>query len=201
SIATRHAISHATAVRLTMERGCAGIFCRNAPTNGETRNQPAAKGNAVMMICGIAANPDASPCELRPKATKTKKQSRSPITSIITARLYGISLEGLTFFSVTGTFLSSVADTILTPLGVIIQVDYFIWLVETPLRADESAVSTINRLLLMTWRVYNDHIIRFVFPAARVPVALQLQVQCARLVCAASARLKRRTSQSKRPRR
>src|SRR6266571_5445583 len=41
---------------------------------------------------------------------------------------------------------------------------------------------------------------RFVFPAARVPVALRLQVQCAHHVCAASARLKRRTSQSKRPR-
>ena len=98
----------------------------------------------------MAANPDAYPCELRPKATKIKKQSRSPITSRITARLYGISLEGLTFFSVTGTFLSSVVDTILTPSGAIIQVDYFIRLVETPLRADESAVSTINRLLLMT---------------------------------------------------
>src|SRR5438445_12358607 len=101
----------------------------------------------------MSANPAASLCELRPRAAKMRKHSRSPITSIITARLYGISLEGLTFFSVTGTFLSSVADTILTPLGVIIQVDYFIWLVDTPLRADESAVSTINRLLLMTWRV------------------------------------------------
>src|SRR5260370_41531602 len=116
-MATGQAISHATAVRITMERGCVRILCRNAPTNGETRNQPATKGNAVMMICGIAANPDASPCELRPKATKIKKQSRSPITSRITARLYGISLEGLTFFSVTGTFVSSDVATLKTTLG------------------------------------------------------------------------------------
>src|SRR6266487_4835605 len=116
-----------------MERGCARILCRNAPTNGETRNQPAAKGKAVMMICGIAANPDASPCELRPRAAKMRKQSRSPITSRITALLYGISLGGLTFFSVTGTFLPSVVDTMKSPLGE-----------TTHTRADQSAIISIN---------------------------------------------------------
>jgi len=45
------------------------------------------------------------------------------MTSSITACLYGISLEGLTFVYIAGLFVSSVVDTILTPLAAIIYVD------------------------------------------------------------------------------
>jgi hypothetical protein len=44
---------------------------------------------------------------------------------MITARLYGISLVGFTFFSATGTFVSSVVDTMITPLGAIFYIEDF----------------------------------------------------------------------------
>src|SRR5579884_332277 len=93
AIATGQDASQERAVRIAIALGESNSDLRNAPTKGETINQPAMKGSEVSTICGIAASPPRSPCVRVPSVAKIRKQSASPITSIITDWRYDQGFE------------------------------------------------------------------------------------------------------------
>src|SRR5579885_660020 len=93
AIATGQDASQERAVRIAIAFGESNRDRRNAPTKGETINQPAMKGSAVNTICGTAASPPGSPCVRVPSVAKIRKQSASPITSIITDWRYDQGLD------------------------------------------------------------------------------------------------------------
>jgi len=66
------------------------MSARNAPTNGETRNQPRANGKAMKMMLGIESD---SPWLFCPMEAKTRKTMASPIASVMTRRLGDIGFR------------------------------------------------------------------------------------------------------------
>src|SRR5690242_13147155 len=70
-----------------MRAGVDVLSRRKAPANGETRNQPSAKGSAVRAIWPTASRPAASLCERLPTVAKTRNETRSPATNAATRQL------------------------------------------------------------------------------------------------------------------